>query len=175
MYVTILDMVSSAVTAVSRDFFRSQLRPERVVFQAGAAPDDAERGGDLAVDDVAEARQDARFAHWFADEDEDEEGEAGVAHRGARPNGSSSSSSDEIAASGRTNNPIELMKRDAVRIAIVVAVDDYESEDTGFPNLACATNDGALMRSILEKLGWTVHATLFNRDCTRSNTEDAFD
>ena len=63
--------------------------------------------------------------------------------------------------------------KDMKKIAIVAACDDYGKSDK-WQSLSCATNDGALMVSMLQELGWEVTHQLYNEKCTKRNIEDAF-
>ena len=180
VYVSVLEIVSSAVCAVSRDFFHGRLAPSATIFQAGPAEDPRE---DLPLE---AARAAAAFQHWFPREvngqDVGRQGGGGptptqppqravVGARGAeRKHRAKISDADGVDPIVQLHKEITARRK---RICIVAAVDDYSKTEMG--DLTCATNDGNLIAETMGALGWEVHATLFNKKCTKTNVLAAFD
>ena len=170
VYVLAYETVTSALVGVSRDFFRSQITPSQIKFVAGIKPDS---DNDVIGEEMAS--KDSRCTHWFPSNDAMENeapksrgGGENEAARGPKKSGSTKRTQDV------SDKSIFEQLKSMKKIAIVAACDDY-SNCNKWENLSCATNDGNLMVSVLEKLGWNVTHKLYNQDCTKQKIVNAFE
>ena len=152
VYTLAYETVTSALVSVSRDFFRSQIIPE-VQFLVGVAPNFKHKDTDVVGE--VKAKVDPRCAHWFPLDEEEENacpkvrGEPADSKMHTR--GHKKSKVKKIVP---TSKIVFSQLKEMEKIAIVAACDDYSKSDK-WESLSSATNDGALMVSMLERLGWT--------------------